>query len=29
VPSSSDVKSKPASDDDDTLSYFSRLADED
>ena len=29
VPSSSDVKSEPASDDDDTLSYFSRLADED
>ena len=29
VPSSSDVKSKPASDDDDTLSYFSKLADED
>ena len=29
VPSSSDVKSAPASEDDDTLSYFSKLADED
>ena len=29
VPSSSDVKSEPASEDDDTLSYFSKLADED
>ena len=29
VPSGSDVKSTPASDEDDTLSYFSKLADED
>jgi hypothetical protein len=29
VPSGSDVQSSPASDDDDTMSYFSKLADED
>ena len=29
VPSGSDVKSTPASDEDDTMSYFSKLADED
>ena len=29
VPSGSDVKSEPASDEDDTMSYFSKLADED